>query len=312
MSQDMLIKMIVPIPVWRIVSVPSMLFNRWLPTLEEDAILIEEGNISLRLWFDLSCWYNMSRVPDPTQEDLTRYSPVLVEQILAYVTLHDVPDEFHEYLAKGQLPSGADPLFPLYRELGKQVYEITLKHVNRLIAYVRSQKGQYWLQEYVVDEGNIRQTNELFSARVLLNGSWKAWMPPFSQVIRVNGGGVHDQDRWIDKDDWQRLNSFVNSARRTTLVWELLAGAEWLAAIGHRRSALTEAVTALEVAVISFSKKPNLDRLAQIVDTERANVSSLGSWIEHIGFSGAVHFFFPIIFGDEQLSKETLRVPNKT
>ena len=48
------------------------------------------------------------------------------------------------------------------------------------------------------------------------------------------------------------LAAFVIGNRRSPLVFELLARAEQLSGNGYTRAALTEAVTALEVAISDF------------------------------------------------------------
>ena len=46
MSKNLLIRMTIPVQAQRIVSVPSLLFGRWLPTKEEDCIVVDDSNLS--------------------------------------------------------------------------------------------------------------------------------------------------------------------------------------------------------------------------------------------------------------------------
>jgi hypothetical protein len=60
------------------------------------------------------------------------------------------------------------------------------------------------------------------------------------------------------------VKEYVRSLKRPPLVRQLLAGAEALVEQGHGRAALTEAVTALEVAIHEFAKSQESKRLLAI------------------------------------------------
>jgi hypothetical protein len=184
---------------------------------------------------------------------------------------------------------------------------LTLTYLNRLINYARSIKGQYWLQEYPLDKAEgLYAVNLDFKARALIDSEWVRWFPDVRQLVIGRVGGCQDRDRFIDKDSWPQVKQFVTSKRRTSLVWELLAGAEWLAGMGHRRSALTEAITALETAISEFSNQPKAEETFGPLISERMNVVSLESCIKRMGLSGTIHYLFPVIFTEEKMPTEVL------
>ena len=306
MSKAILVRMDIPILAHNIVNTPSMIFSRWMPLEEDEFIVIQEENASLRLWFDKSCWNRVSHVGG----DISNYVNVLVTKIFADVTLRDLSDGLVSYIkftaSEPHPPDG--PYQQEYRELGQKVYHLVLAYLNRLINYARTIKGQYWLQEYPLNKADgLFAVNQLFNARVRVDSEWVKWFPDVRQLVIGRVGGCQDQERFIDKDSWPRVKEFITSKQRTSLVWELLAGAERLVGIGHRRSALTEAITALEIAISEFSCQPNAEEAFGPLKSERMNVTSLKKWIEHMGLSGTIYYLFPVIFSEEKMPTNILK-----
>jgi hypothetical protein len=101
------------------------------------------------------------------------------------------------------------------------------------------------------------------------------------------------------------------SSSRPRLVGTLLAGAEQLAGEGHTRSALTEAVTALEVALFEFARNPAVSLLAPGYSTERVGLESLHSHVDHLGLTASLHYLLPLVVPEELLSSEVLKNARK-
>ena len=306
MSKDILVRMDVPIPAHNIVNTPFMIFSRWMPLEEDEFIVIQEENATLRLWFDKSCWDRVSHGGG----DISNHVNVLVSKVFADVTLRDLSDGLVNYIkltaSEPHPPEG--PYQQEYRELGQKVYYLVLTYLNRLINYARSIKGQYWLQDYPLNKADgLNAVNQLFKARVQVDSEWVRWFSDVRQLVIGRVGGSQDQERFIDKDSWPQVKEFITSEQRTSLIWELLAGAERLAGIGHRRSALTEAITALEIAISEFSSQPNAEEAFGSLISERMNVTSLKKWIEHMGLSGTIHYLFPVIFSKEKMPTNILK-----
>jgi hypothetical protein len=130
-----------PILAHNIVNTPAMIFSRWMPLDEDEFIVIQEENATLRLWFDRSCWHNVTHAGG----DIPNHVNVLVDRVFADVTLRDLPEGLVDYIeltaSEPHPPEG--PFQQEYRELGQKVYFLTLTYLNRLINYARSMKGQY-------------------------------------------------------------------------------------------------------------------------------------------------------------------------
>lgn len=228
------------------------------------------------------------------------------------VTVSNVADELADYIMRTDYyRRGFDfspqeqRLIDEYGALGERVYLFTLSRVNRLISYARVHKGQYWLEEYAIGADNMSHSFVSFDPAVTVDGSeWVRWVPYINQHIMVQ---MMDLSRFITRHDWDKVGEFVGGRSRPTLVGELLAGAESLADNGHRRSALTEAVTALEVAVSEFSRQPQADQAFGKLYADRMDVGSLKRQMEHMGLSGTVRYLLPLLFTEEQIPTETLK-----
>jgi hypothetical protein len=142
---------------------------------------------------------------------------------------------------------------------------------------------------------------------VQIGNEWIRWFPDVRQITHVRDGDYSNKNRYLDKDSWIEVKKFMNSKNRVRLAMELLAGAEWLAGMGHRRSALTEAVTALEVAIFDFAQSQNANDAFGHVASQRLNIGSLKKQVEHLGLSGTISFLFPIILTEDIVSTEILK-----
>jgi|SRR5215211_2388172 len=301
--------MSIPLPAQSIVSVPSFTFSHWLPLAEDESITVREEDITLTLRFDMGC---LGHVSDIDEAELPRHVNVLADKVRAEVTVSNLADELADYIMHTDyyrrdfetISPQEQRLIDEYGALGERVYRFTISRVNRLISYARVQKGQYWLEEYVIG-ATMSGRFVGFDPEVTADGSeWVRWVP--SNVSHINVQ-LMDPSRFITRDDWEKVGEFVRTRSRPPLVGELLAGAESLAANGHRRSALTEAVTALEVAVSEFSQQPQAELAFGSVYAERMDIASLKNQIHHLGLSATVRYLLPVLFTEEQISKETLK-----
>lgn len=305
MSKDILVRMEIPIPSHEIVNTPALIFGRWFPKNESDFICIEEDNLVLRLWFDESCWIGKT-----DGFEISKHANVLINKVHADIKILGLSEGLVEYIKlTASQPHPPEGVYQQeYRTLGQKVYTLTLTNLNRLINYARSIKGQFWLQEYPIDmaEG-LSGVNLRFKSRVLIDSEWYRWFSDVRHLVILSGSQSNDDNRFITQDTWPEVMEFVSSVRRSPLVWELLAGSEWLVGVGHRRSALTEAVTALESAISEFVNRPDVEEAFKPRMTERMNVTSLKNWYKRIGLSGTMNYLFPLIFPEDKLPTEILK-----
>lgn len=180
-----------------------------------------------------------------------------------------------------------------------------MNHINRLISFLRVEKGQYWLEEYEVNPDRMASAYTSFRAVCSRDGvRWYNWRPTSSEQLTVVMTG---ESSWIERDDWSRAAGYVSGKGRSNFVFDLLMSAQANAWGGLRRTALVDAVTALEVAISDFAKSPRSDRAFGRTLADRMAVGSLKSQVEHMGVSGTVRYLFPVIFPEEVVPGDLLK-----
>jgi hypothetical protein len=315
MSKDLLVRMTIPIDPHVFMETDfymgtAITFHQWLPLASDQSIVVSEDRMSLTFWINMDC---VRTVSDVKKDDIPRHSNIAVNRIFADVKITGVPDDLGDFIAHTDYyrrsPDDHTPeekrLIPEYERLGKQVYVFTLERLNRLLSFVRSYKGQYWLEDYAVDPDQMGSVFTKFKARVKVEDShWTRWHPTqLGGIIKVGPGG---SERYISAEDWLRISEFVTSSGKADLVGELLAGAESLAESGRRRSALTEAVTALEVAVSRFAQQPYANSEFGSKFAKRLNLDSLKNQHARLGLSATANYLLPLLFTEDQMPTDVL------
>lgn len=304
MSSDLLVRMKVPIATAQIVPTAALIFSRWLPLHPSDALVLKRDDIDLRLWFTIeSTWW----ASELKVEDLPKSINVLAHFVYADVTIHGVSDKLRSYIFQrdySKLPAAEDKaLQDELDKLGQRVLDLTLSAYNGLVRFVRARKGQYWLNEYAIDLNQTRNFLTQFEAKVQVEGNrWHRFNPCYDSFT-VRSVSQH---RYLTPDDWKEAQSFIQSGSRAPLIGSLLAGAEELAGNGHTRSALTEAITGLEVALSRFATKPKAQDLLGADLAARMGVESMKQQVERMGLTGSVSYLLPLLFPETILAADVL------
>jgi hypothetical protein len=66
-------------------------------------------------------------------------------------------------------------------------------------------------------------------------------------------------------------------------------------------------VTALEVAIVDFAKRPKAQEAFGPLLAERLATPSLKAQVEHCGLSGSVRYLLPVIFSPDKLPTQLLK-----
>jgi hypothetical protein len=296
---DLIIRMLIPIPTGPGIGAPALTFSQCLPLGEDQGIKVENENLSLRLWFDISSTYWASQ---PTVEELPRMVNVLAHHINAEITVRDVKNELLAYMQnrdRTRQPTTEElPLQDAYDELAARSLTFTLRTLNRLIGYARSIKGQHWLREFEIGATSAPFLCHEFKATAQSDGKPFPLAPSNKHVIQIN---LPSKACYITAGEWDDIRAFVRSTNRVPLAPMLLSDAEALAAMGHRRSALVQGVTALEVSVNEFARQPDADRAFGPKFANRLGTPSLSKQVEHMGLSGSVNYLLPLLFSEADL-----------
>lgn len=234
---------------------------------------------------------------------------VLAHRVFADAVVRDVPDDLLEYMAQRDFTRFPTPeeqsLQEQYDDVAERLLFLVLQTLNRLLSYVHSRKGQYWLSEYPIDSGHMSGYYVKFEAKAKSgNGPWFRFGPSNVDSRTIE---LLSEERYVRHDEWDEIRAFVGGVARTPLARTLLAGAEALAANGQSRSALTEAVTSLEVALYAFARHPNAERAFGSILAQRINASSLQHQVEHRGLTGSISYLLPVILPESTLPKQVIQ-----
>lgn len=298
-SDKLIVSMEIPVIAEPLVSVPDMTFAHWLPTKEEDFIISEEEDITIKIWFD----ENVTNA-----KDISKQKNVLVHKIYIDSIIKNINPELLSYIQEMDPKTGPtsdqEEIHKEYHKLGEEVYKATLKNYNLLIKYFRDIKGQYWLEEYSINVGKMHTMFLHFKAKVKTeNGEWFRWKPAMGDRIEIK---MIDENRYLKEKEWEEVREFITSKKRAPLIWSLIAGAEKLYGNGHTRSAITEAITALEVSLYEFTENADAEAIFKEKLADRVDVSTLKNFVNHLGLSNSINYLLPLLFSEEQLPRELL------
>ena len=285
-----------------------LIFYKWIPKKDVNAILVSKGNKTAKIYADESCIWRSDK---ETIKDINNLVNVTVSKLKVDVDVCDIDDEllsfiFNERDRRKQIHYDKQPcdeefnhFQARYENLGGEVYELAFSVFNRFLSYARNIKGQYWHSEKKYHDCDFIATAQID------NGDLFRWCPSLDNKVTILVT-KDDEDIYIHKDDWQRIAQYIQSKHRPKLTLELLANSRNLFDSGNFRSAVIEAVTALEVAVAKFGKSPNIKILASSVQIDRINIINLKGQIEHMGFSCAIRYLIPMLISKEDLAQATL------
>lgn len=293
---------------------PCVTFYRWLPNGKSEALVRERDDYTTRLWIEKNCVASLSEVDDT---EISRWVNITVKKVYVEVLVRNVDDNLVRFIHDerdhprgkhhGINPDDEDyeKLSEGYYQLGIKVLEQALTLYNRFIAFARNHKSQFWLPTRPFEKNQLSSLNVAFRGRVRSDEfDWVRWCPPSNDVVTIYSSG---EETSINKEDWQEIQEYISSDSRPNLVLELLANAQLLIQEQRRRSAIIEAVSALEIAVSEFSKSPDVNYLFTQEILSRIKIDGLHAQIEHIGFSGTVKYLLPILFPQDVLPTDTLK-----
>lgn len=280
-------------------------FNRWLPIGPDNGIRVGQDNLELLLWLDPKAAQWASEL---SEEDIPRHVNITAHRIYADISTTTDDAELLTYMANRdfsrQPTEEEEPLAERYEILGREVFSLLRDGINRLMTFIRVEKGQYWLEPVEIDLDN--EPSVQFEARAQVDdGSWFRWQS--SQTSSLVVSMPRDRDpRFLTEPDWAEAQAFVSGKSQPDLTRQLLAAAEALADAGNERVALTEAVAALEVALGRFAQSPKPDYLLSETIQSRLGLESLKSLHQRLGLTASVSLLLPLLFDSVKLPSTTL------
>ena len=305
MPTDILIHMVVPI---RSQDTPgglgSMTFGSWLP-MEEDRLVVRREGMEISIWFDRSC---VAILGNKEEIDFSKIVNVVAREAIVDLRIKEVDDDLVTAIAK--MAKGdrdqVDPVVQRYESLGKDAYQFVVRTLNRLNSYFRSEKFQFWLDDYDESPERMQSFYVRSQAQYSVDGKrWDLWRPTKTEFVTTL---LPSADTYITKEDWKKAAAFVQSnKRRASLEFELMVTAYSHAWGERRRSALIDAVSALEVALSEFARSPKAKEAFGESQAFRIDADSLKSQFEKLGLRGTVRYLLPVIFSEEKVSSDLIK-----
>jgi len=283
-------------------------FYQWLPIGVHKGIRLCRDGLELLLWFDVksAVWAS-----DLSEEELPHHNKITAHRIYADITTTMDDIELLSYMSSrdfSRKPNEEEQsLAERYETHGRKVFSLLRDGANRFLTFARVEKGQFWLDPLEIDLDNIGSHANEFEARAQVdNDSWFRWKP--SQTIRVAAEvSIGQNPRFLTPSDWSEAQAFVSAERQPDLTRHLLTSAEAFADMGSNRVALTEAVSALEVALNRFAASPKSGPLLSESVRSRIGFESLGNLVSRsLGLTGSVSVLLPMLFEPSTLSSENL------
>ncbi len=300
---NLLIRLKVPIPVDYVIGAPALTFTRWRPLGDADEIVFDTENLRLKLWFDKDCIHHIS------DGEVEQHINVLAIQVKVDVEVKVIRPELLTYIRNrdcSQLPESSEQqLQEEYDDLAWAILELSLNTVNRMLNYVKSKWGQFWLLDYELDRRNLYSYFTKFKGKATTDGKqWFRFRPTaiVSSVIEWP-----QEKRFVNKDGWNEIREYVcTPTQRHSFVFSLLAIAEAFAANGQSRVAITEAYTALEIAIHNFARNPIANSAFAPALRERIGIDTLSEQVNRCGITKSISYLLPVIIPESVLPNSVL------
>lgn len=302
---ELQVRLELPIPSARADNESSIVFTRWLPLQETDAISLSRGRFTVKFWFNILCTDAPSEY---TEEELPRWINVNASRIFADVVIAEIPSALLAYMRQrkvGQpVPAESQEIQDEYDAIAIEALMFVLNRFNRMMAAIRTMKGQYWLGEYDPDPGFASSYFTQFKTKARFEKTdWFRFGSSTPHRLTIRNVS---EKRFISATEWEHLRSFVIGTARPPLWRALLAGAELLASERQNRAALTEAVTALEVMLYSFAAAPQANAAFGPVLAQRLGLGELRAQVARMGFTRSISYLLPVILPEAVLPQALL------
>lgn len=276
---------------------PPIVFYKWLPLQPADAIRYAEDGIELNIWFDLDCVGSFL-----AEQELSSLINVTPQRVKVSAR-KDVSGSLKAHIESNCTVPEADAVGKEYKAVGQAIHKLTLDRVNRLIEFAYAIKGQYWVQHLEFDALNPSQFFIQTKAIASFGDETKyRFYPDNTAVVRV---GTEQTKHFITPEEWESAKDFVVGNVRSPMAERLLASARELASKGHNRTALIEAVCALEIKLQEFARKCD-DRIICEQLQIRLETKGLRTLIGKVGLRGAFGLVIPITLNEHQMPSAIL------
>jgi hypothetical protein len=244
----------------------GLLFHRWLPNGEADALSLVTPDVNTRLqvWIERTGYVENGWIQyDPQRHEvdpevMNRQGILVAGPLRGSLELTDVSEDQIVALREGRI--GSDP----YVALGKRVIKkVVGPAVPQFVKFLKITYGQYWLADF--DPWDSRRESlgsycgKIHAQWSLDDGAmWREFVPD-NPIVYLEGGILGGSGRrfreYITEQDWREIETALRARYEPTSGAPLLRRAQRLIDQGELRLALVEAVVALELSLSDFMRQ---------------------------------------------------------
>ncbi len=276
----------------------QIIFHKWIPE-DAQSIKFSENEVDVQFSFGIeSVASSLARDRDAIGRLVNVGSYKVFVQANS-----NVSDTLAEYIKGDQKMPHPPEIGAEYETVARKIYGSVVSRLNRLIEYAYAVKGQYWLRPLKFDVANhssfFQQTGA--NAFIGLNGPHR--FRPNNMVFLA--GEVQNVASFISEAEWPEVSKYVCEDSRPPIVNSLLSKSRELASEKHNRTALIEAVCALELRLYEFGQRyPHKALPPDLVNRVESN--SVQGLIDAAGLRGSFALVIPLLVDDSTLPDETL------
>jgi hypothetical protein len=241
------------------------LFHRFLPEGEKDAIHLQSGDAdaNLKIWFERRGFVNdrgFIQFDDRRQEVdetlIAKQAVLDAGPLRGMLEIRNLSEEQVAPLKDNKIDD------PTYVALGKRVVNLIYPPVSRFIAILRTNYGQYWLDELNKWDSRSQSLGSYLNGKVQtkwsldMGGTWERFIPTrLEQRLTVPLPLRRDFKDYLTREDWTELSKIMETDYIPSVAAIILRRAHRLLDQGEIKQALIETVTALEIAISDFMRQ---------------------------------------------------------
>lgn len=263
----------------------GLLFHRWLPDGEKDAILLDTGdsNVQLQIWFERRGFVNENgyvECDDKRHEvdsaSIDKQAILEAGPLMGLLEIQGLSDEEIETLCENKI--GNDNYMALAKKIvQKWLHPPILKFLNIL----RIHYGQYWITE--IEKWDLPKLRLGYSCYVLglqwsldEGKTWSDFIPERLMIVE-DFNDIWPSSKYTEyltKADWQELGQIVREGYEPSLALHMLTNSRRALDQGNIKLAFIEGVTALELAISDLRKSSNDKSICKFLAKRRKSKES--------------------------------------
>ncbi len=270
-------------------------FYKWLPLRADETPVSDHEGVRVEVGFKVESTSSPFR---SSEDDIRRTANNAARRLFVKARV-GISNELANYI---QNPDESVELATEYKALGAKLQQAIVRIINRLLAYLKAMKKQFWIEELAVDFENPGQFFKRHQATATIDGK-NVRFDPDRGIIKFEVK-LSDPKVSMHQDEWADALAYAIGQDRLPMVDVLLSNARNLMFKGYRRNALVDAATALEVALSQFAHSAEMGLLGS--RQSRIEPTSIQSLIAKVGFRGSFGVVLPFIFEEEDFPSDLL------